>query len=67
MTRENRLLTPSEAAEYLGFSLGTLAKWRCQGGGPPYLKITPRAVRYCPVALKAWAEERKAASTSEYR
>ena len=32
------LLTPTEAAEYIGTSEGTLRWQRCRGGGPTYHK-----------------------------
>lgn len=33
------LLTPAELAVMLGMSVRTLANWRSNGKGPPYLKI----------------------------
>lgn len=36
------LYTPNEAADGLGFTVQTLAKWRCLGGGPEYLKMHGR-------------------------
>ena len=42
-----KLLTAEEVAEWTGLSLDTLAQWRSQGRGIPYLKIG-RAVRYDP-------------------
>jgi predicted site-specific integrase-resolvase len=35
---EERLLTPAETAARLRASLPTLARWRCDGSGPKYLK-----------------------------
>lgn len=32
------LMTPVEAAEYVGSTEGTLRWQRCRGGGPPYHK-----------------------------
>lgn len=40
------LLTPKEAAGYLGISESTLAQWRSQRRGPPYIKLELRLVRY---------------------
>ncbi len=42
-----KLLTAEAVAEWTGLSLDTLAQWRSQGRGMPYLKIG-RAVRYDP-------------------
>ncbi len=32
-------LTTEEAAKYIGLHVGTLANWRHQGKGPPYIKF----------------------------
>jgi predicted DNA-binding transcriptional regulator AlpA len=40
------LLTPKEAAEFLEIPAGTLAQWRSQRRGPPYIKLEERLVRY---------------------
>jgi excisionase family DNA binding protein len=40
------LLTPKEAAEFLGVPSGTLAQWRSERRGPPYIKLEDRLVRY---------------------
>ena len=39
-TRQDRLLTPEEVASFLGVKINTLARWRCNGTGPAYLKIS---------------------------
>ena len=41
------LLSPGQVATYTGISLDTLAQWRSQKRGIPYLKIG-RCVRYDP-------------------
>lgn len=63
MTGPDRLLTPSETSEYLnGIPLGTLAQWRSQRTGPPYLKIGKHC-RYRVSDLEAWlATQRKNAA-----
>jgi len=40
------LLTPKQAAEFLGVPSGTLAQWRSERRGPPYIKLEDRLVRY---------------------
>lgn len=35
-----RLLTRIEAAEYLGVSAGTLARWACERTGPAFVKLS---------------------------
>jgi hypothetical protein len=58
-------LRPPKAAEYLGISEGTLAKWRVSGGGPQYLKLAGR-VFYDTRDLDRWIESNKFNSTAEY-
>ena len=53
LIRRERLWA-AEAAEYLGISRSTLAKWRMQGKGPPFHKCGPRLVYYCPDEIEAW-------------
>lgn len=39
------LLTPKQAAEFLGVTIGTLAVWRCTGRYPlPFVKIGRRVM-----------------------
>ncbi len=49
------LLTPEEVAEITGLSIDTLAQWRSQRRGIPYLKIG-RAVRYDKNEVHAYLE-----------
>jgi excisionase family DNA binding protein len=49
------LLTPEEVAEITGLSRETLAQWRSQKRGIPYLKIG-RAVRYDSIEVQAYLE-----------
>jgi excisionase family DNA binding protein len=49
------LLKPEEVANKTGLSLDTLAQWRSQRRGIPYLKIG-RAVRYDPAEVQAYLE-----------
>lgn len=59
------LLKPKDAAEYLNFTLSALAAWRCRGGGPKYLKVNGKDVRYRLTDLDIWIEERMTESTSQ--
>jgi hypothetical protein len=58
------ILTPSEAAKYLGLAKATLAKCRCWGGGPPYLKLG-RKIAYRRFDLDEWLVARRARNTSD--
>ena len=61
----DQLLTEPEAAAFLNFSPRALQAWRVRGGGPPYVKISTRAVRYRKSDLDRWIEERLRTSTSD--
>jgi hypothetical protein len=43
-----------DAARRLGTSVRTLRKWRCNGKGPRFVRLS-RAVRYDPAHLDAFA------------
>jgi len=47
------LLTPDQVATLTGLSKETLAQWRSQRRGIPYLKVG-RAVRYDPVDVQQY-------------
>lgn len=59
------LLTEVEAAKLLGFTPRFLQERRSRGGGPPFVKVSARAVRYRPEDLEAWAADRLRTSTSD--
>jgi hypothetical protein len=63
MSIPRMLLLPSDTATALGVTVGTLAKWRLAGGGPPYLKVGAR-VRYDSVDLETWLAAKRRVSTS---
>jgi len=50
-----KLMTAEEVAIVTGLCLDTLAQWRSQKRGIPYLKIG-RAVRYDPAEVKTYLE-----------
>ncbi len=59
------LLHTAEAALLLGLSPRTLEAFRLRGGGPPYIAVTPKAVRYRRGDLEAWIAARRRVSTSD--
>lgn len=59
------LLTETEAARLLGFSPRFLQQRRYTGGGPKFVRVSARAVRYRPEDLERWAAEHVRASTSD--
>jgi phage terminase Nu1 subunit (DNA packaging protein) len=54
----DRLLTPADVAELTGLSVETLAQWRSQKKGIPYVKISRNCVRYRLMHLQQWLLER---------
>jgi predicted DNA-binding transcriptional regulator AlpA len=59
-----RLLTPKDAAHFLGMSLSWLAKARMRGDGPTFIKVG-RSIRYAEPTLIQWIKSRQRLSTSE--
>ena len=60
------LLTPEQTADRTRLSKSTLAKLRCRGGGPPFVKLGAR-VLYVAAELDEWvAAQTVFRSTSEY-
>jgi hypothetical protein len=53
-----QLADERETAEMLRVSRASLRFWRARGGGPPWLRIGRRLVRYEAAALRRWIEER---------
>ena len=60
--REARALSPLLSAEDVaavtGLSVETLAQWRSQRRGIPFIKISRNCVRYQQADLDAWLTER---------
>jgi predicted DNA-binding transcriptional regulator AlpA len=59
------LMREHEAAQLLGHSVAALRKWRVKGGGPRYVKISRRSVRYRHLDLLDWIERHLVRNTSE--
>lgn len=58
------LIDEEEASAFLGHSVRTLQKWRVRGGGPRFVRISRRSIRYRRSDLLAWIEARVCANTS---
>ncbi len=56
--RGGRLLTPDQVAAFTGLSVETLAQWRSQRRGIPFLKLSRNCVRYRQCDLDAWLDAR---------
>ena len=61
----DRLIDEFEAAEFLGYSVRALRNWRVRGGGPRYVKVSARSIRYRRRDLIGWAEARLCSNTSD--
>lgn len=58
------ILLPPQAAAYVGLAVPTLAKMRCWGDGPEFMKLG-RKVVYRRAALDAWLAARVARNTAD--
>jgi predicted DNA-binding transcriptional regulator AlpA len=61
----DRLLTERDAADFLGFTMRALQNWRLRGGGPAFVKVSARSIRYRRRDLMAWSESKLALHTSQ--
>jgi hypothetical protein len=59
-----RLLDPQETARYLRIAKQTLARWRCYGLGPRFVRLGGR-IFYDAADLNAFIAARKFHSTAE--
>lgn len=60
------LLSTRDVADWLGISDQWLEIGRSRGYGPPFVRISPRRIRYRRGAVIAFLRERQYASTREY-
>jgi len=61
----DRLISERDAADYLSVSMRTLQGWRLKGGGPPYVKVGTKSIRYRRRDLATWTEAHVRAHTSD--
>lgn len=62
----DNLMNEKEAAGILCYSVRALQNWRCRGGGPKFIKVSSRSIRYQRRDLNEWIEERKISNTAQY-
>lgn len=60
-----RLIDERTAAEFVGYSSRALQNWRLRGGGPRYVRVSARSIRYRRRDLIQWAELHLRSSTTE--
>ena len=56
--QRSRLLHAEDVAEITGLSVETLAQWRSQRKGIPFVKLSRNCVRYRQADLDRWLNER---------
>lgn len=61
----DRLIDERAAALFLGYSTRALQNWRVRGGGPDFVKVSSRSVRYRRRDLLAWAERLLRSNSSQ--
>ena len=61
----NSMINEKEAAKFLGYTNRALQNWRVRGGGPKFVKVSSRSVRYRRRDLIAWGEQRLVSNTSQ--
>ena len=64
MTDDDLMLDVQTAARFTGIAVATLAKMRCIGGGPLFVKLGRRVV-YRRSDVIAWLDARRVKNTSE--
>jgi excisionase family DNA binding protein len=52
-----RLITPKDLAAYLQVSRSAVSQW-CKGGMIPFIQLG-KSVRFDPLKIKVWLEERE--------
>ncbi|TDJ70671.1 MAG: DNA-binding protein [Proteobacteria bacterium] len=57
-TGPDTLIDEITAAGTLKVSTRALQKWRSSGGGPPFVRLSSRAIRYRRSDLAEWIESR---------
>ncbi len=59
------LIPENEASHFCGVTARTLQSWRQRGGGPKFIKISARCIKYRRIDCRQWAEARMRRSTSD--
>jgi predicted DNA-binding transcriptional regulator AlpA len=63
--RPDDLLSTPELARWLGVSVQWCQIARHRGGGPPWVKLSPRRVRYLRSEVWEWLDQRRRTSTRD--
>ena len=55
----DQLLAEKEVAALICYSQRALQNWRVRGGGPAYVKVSARSIRYQRRDVLKWIEDQK--------
>ena len=58
------LLAPAAAAAWLQVTPKVLERWRTSGGGPPFVRLSRKIIRYRISDLTAFVDSRVCSSTA---
>ena len=61
----HELINEKNAGAFLNLTDRTLQGLRQKGGGPRFIRLSSRCIRYRRIDLKQWADEHVRASTSD--
>ena len=64
--KRSTLLDEREAASILCYSVRALQNWRHRGGGPDFVKVSSRSIRYRRADLDRWIADRTVSNTSQH-
>ena len=59
------LIDSNAAAEFCGTTSKTMETWRMKGGGPPFVRVSRKCIRYRRLDLREWADTQMRRSTSD--
>ena len=59
------LIDEKEAGEFLKLSIRTMQSKRVYGGGPRFIRLSSRCIRYRRIDLREWADGHSLRSTSD--
>lgn len=62
---QDRLLNEHDAAAFLGYTNRALQNWRLRGGGPRFVKVSGRSIRYRRCDLNDWVAQKLRFSTAD--
>jgi predicted DNA-binding transcriptional regulator AlpA len=61
----NTLVNERQAASILCYSVRALQNWRHRGGGPKFVRVSSRSIRYRRRDLMDWIDSRIVSNTSQ--